>query len=161
MYFGRFSFHCYGRPPARRPPPHPPQLTILSQYHSVFSASREYFVLHSVTARPNFTPPQGMFKDFGTPLFVSLSCSTANATIYFTTDGSTPTPGATSSAQRYTSPIAVSATTTMKAFALCPGQLDSLVVEAQFCFAGNVIYFICFRCKHCRLAILTSVYLWV
>ena len=127
--------------PAGRPPPPFNSTSPLSTIP--FTQLGELFLLllfYSVTERPSFTPRQRMFKNIGAPLLVSLSCATANATIYYTTDGSTPTPVATSSStQTYTSPIAVSATTTMKAVGVCPGHLDSFVVEAQFCFAGKVI----------------------
>ena len=80
-----------------------------------------------------------MIKYVGDPIFVSLSCATANATIYYTADGSDPTPGATST-QQYTSPIAVSnfgATTTIKAVAVSPGHMDSVLVEGAFFLSGK------------------------
>ena len=98
-----------------------------------------FLFFYSVTARPAFTPRQGVIKYVGNPIFVSLSCATANATIYYTADGSDPTPGATST-QQYTSPIAIDnfgATTTIRAIAMLPGHMDSVAVEGTYFLAGK------------------------
>jgi hypothetical protein len=59
---------------------------------------------------------------------VTISDSTSGATIYYTTDGSTPT---TSSTQ-YSGPIAVSATKTLKAIAVASGDANSGVATASY-----------------------------
>lgn len=59
---------------------------------------------------------------------VTIECATAGATIYYTTDGSTPT---TASSQ-YSSAITVSATSTVKAIAVKSGYVDSEVGSKTF-----------------------------
>jgi hypothetical protein len=48
--------------------------------------------------------------------------------IYFTTDGSMPT----ELSQRYTSPIALSATTTIKATAIAPSFAQSPIAKGEY-----------------------------
>ena len=59
---------------------------------------------------------------------VTLSCATSDATIYYTTDGSTPTTSSTA----YSTAIPVSATTTIKAIAVKAGMTDSDVATATY-----------------------------
>ena len=61
-------------------------------------------------AKPTFSPAGGEYTE---ALSVTISCTTEGATIYYTTDGSTPTDEST----EYTEAIAVSETTTIKAIA--------------------------------------------
>lgn len=77
------------------------------------------------TAAPTFSPAGGTFSG---SVSVTLSDSTAGATIRFTTDGSTPT----TSSPVYSSPIAVSNTTTIKTFATSTGRTASGVVSATY-----------------------------
>src|SRR5256886_10387576 len=60
-------------------------------------------------APPTFNPPGGMYT---TPQSVTLS-DAQSATIYYTTDGSTPTTAST----QYTAPITVTQNTTIRAMA--------------------------------------------
>jgi len=62
------------------------------------------------------------------PQFVSVSDASPGVTIYYTTDGSTPT---TSSA-RYGGPILVVLTTTIRAMAVVPGWSQSPVASATY-----------------------------
>ncbi|WP_367871206.1 chitobiase/beta-hexosaminidase C-terminal domain-containing protein [Luteolibacter sp. Populi] len=73
-------------------------------------------------SRPVFIPGGGTY---GAPQQVSLTCSTAGATIYYTTNGTTPTTSST----RYAGPFTVSATSTIKAFATS-GTLDPSGVQS-------------------------------
>jgi hypothetical protein len=77
------------------------------------------------TATPTFTPAPG---NYTSSLSVSLSDTTPGATIYYTTDGSTPS----TSSLAYTSPIAVSTTTTIKAMAAASGFNNSTVASGAY-----------------------------
>ncbi|MBO6255442.1 MAG: chitobiase/beta-hexosaminidase C-terminal domain-containing protein, partial [Bacteroidaceae bacterium] len=61
-------------------------------------------------AAPTFTPAAGTYYS---PINVELKCGTAGASIYYTTDGTTPSASSTA----YTEAIALSQTTTIKAIA--------------------------------------------
>jgi hypothetical protein len=76
-------------------------------------------------ANPTFSPPAGSYTSVQS---VSIADSSPGVTIYYTTDGSTPT---TSSTQ-YTSAIPVSATTTIQAIAARNGFSNSAVVSATY-----------------------------
>ena len=76
---------------------------------------------------PVFSPTPGYYT---TPISVSLTTPTDNATIYYTLDGTTPT---TSSAL-YTTPITISQTTTVKAIATAAGYTNSPVASATYTF---------------------------
>ncbi|MDP9065332.1 MAG: chitobiase/beta-hexosaminidase C-terminal domain-containing protein, partial [Pseudomonadota bacterium] len=77
------------------------------------------------TAMPTFSPAGGSYTSTQT---VTLADATAGATIYYTTDGSAPT---TSSAA-YSGPLAISTTTTVKAFAVASGHPDSAVASSTY-----------------------------
>jgi len=76
-------------------------------------------------AAPTFNPPGGSYL---LPQFVQLSSTSPNATIYYTTDGSTPTTAST----RYTGSILVLRTTTIRAIATAPGWSQSAVASATY-----------------------------
>jgi len=59
---------------------------------------------------------------------VSISSASAGATIYYTTDGSTPTTSST----LYTGPILVLVPSTIKAIAVVPGWSPSTVATATY-----------------------------
>ena len=77
---------------------------------------------------PTFDPASGLI--FYPTTSVTLSCETAGAAIYYTTNGSTPTDSSTA----YTAPIVLSATTTIKARAYAAGKGPSAVVTATYTF---------------------------
>jgi hypothetical protein len=77
-------------------------------------------------ATPTFSPAGGNYL---LPMFVSISSATPGVTLYYTTDGSTPT---TSSTQ-YTGSILVGVgNTTIKAIAVRAGWSPSLVASAVY-----------------------------
>ncbi len=78
-------------------------------------------------ATPTFSPAAGPYS---TTQNVTLSCATAGAAIYYTTDGSTPTTGST----LYTGAISVSNTTTVKAIAAAAHYGNSAVGSALYSF---------------------------
>lgn len=77
-----------------------------------------------VVETPVFTPAAGEVSSGTT---VAISCATAGATIYYTTDGSTPTSAST----LYSSPIAINAGSTIKAIAIL-GNETSNVATAEY-----------------------------
>jgi hypothetical protein len=85
------------------------------------------YALYSIpVATPTFSPAGGTYT--GTQN-VTLSTTTAGASIRYTTDGSTPT---STTGNVYSSAITVSATTTVKAIAYASGNPDSAVASATF-----------------------------
>ncbi len=88
-----------------------------------------FIEMEDVVARPVSDQPSGGLPDGTT---VTLSTATAGAAIFYTTDGSTPTPAST----LYSGPITVdlsSATTfTIKAVAVKAGIKDSVVVTYSY-----------------------------
>ena len=81
-------------------------------------------------AIPTISPNGGTFSS---PQSVTLSSTTPSAAIYYTLDGSTPTPAST----EYTSPLTISTNTTIKAIASAPGYLQSTVRSATFSFTSQ------------------------
>jgi hypothetical protein len=77
------------------------------------------------TAKPVFSLKAGTYH---APQSVSISDLTPGATIYYTTDGTTPTSGSTV----YTSAITVSSTQTLKANAVAAGYVKSAVATAKY-----------------------------
>ncbi|MFN7997794.1 MAG: chitobiase/beta-hexosaminidase C-terminal domain-containing protein [Bryobacteraceae bacterium] len=77
------------------------------------------------TATPAFTPPGGTYDSAQS---VVITDAAKGSAIYYTTDGSTPT----TSSPRYTGPIPVTATETIKAIATSPGQPQSAVASATY-----------------------------
>ena len=76
-------------------------------------------------AAPTFGPAPGTYNAAQT---VTLSDTTPGATIYYTTNGSTPTTTSTP----FTAPIAVGGTTTINAIAVAPGYAASPVSSGTF-----------------------------
>jgi hypothetical protein len=76
-------------------------------------------------AAPTLSPAAGTYTSAQT---VTISDTTAGASIYYTTDGTTPTTSSTA----YTSPIAVNATETIEAFAVASGYSPSAVTSATY-----------------------------
>ena len=76
-------------------------------------------------ATPTFSPAGGSY--IGTQT-VTLSDASPSSTIYFTTDASTPTTGSTV----YSSPLTISATTTVRAMAASPYAANSAVANGIY-----------------------------
>jgi ribosomal protein S27E len=89
-------------------------------------ANGMYYVFFGDTvSTPTFSPEAGTYTSAQS---VEISCATSGATIYYTTDGSTPTSASTV----YSAPIDVSSTTTIKAYATASGMNDSAVASATY-----------------------------
>ena len=83
-------------------------------------------------ADPEFAPAPG--STFYPTASVTLSCATEGTSIYYTTDGSVPTDSSTP----YMAPIALSATTTIRARAYATGKGPSAIVSATYTFKRPV-----------------------
>ena len=77
-------------------------------------------------ATPQFSLPDG--TAFVSSLVVSMTCATADAGIYYTTDGSTPS----AASSLYSAPITLTDTTTVKMIAVKNGLSNSSVVTAVY-----------------------------
>ena len=76
-------------------------------------------------ATPTFSPAAGTYN---TAQSVEISCSTAGATIYYTTDGTDPT----TSSSVYSSAISVASSQTIKAIAAKEDMTNSAVASATY-----------------------------
>jgi len=79
----------------------------------------------TTTATPAFSLTAGTYTGTQT---VTISDSTSGSTIYYTTNGATPTTSST----KYTGAITVSATETLKALATATGDTNSAVATAAY-----------------------------
>jgi hypothetical protein len=84
-----------------------------------------------VTATPTFSPAAGNYAQAQT---VTISDATPNATIYYTTNGITPTTGSSV----YKSTLTVSATETLEAIATSSGYIQSQVGSAAYIITPGV-----------------------
>jgi hypothetical protein len=83
------------------------------------------YTINGAVATPTFTPAAGTY---GSSQAVTISSATSESTIYYTTDGSTPT----TSSSVYSTGISVSASQTLKAFAAKAGFTNSAVGSADY-----------------------------
>jgi hypothetical protein len=96
---------------------------------SIASATMHIAIPSDKVAPPWFYPGAGTYADAQS---VTLSTTTSGASIYYTTDGTTPS-SATSA--RYTGAIAVSADSMIKAIACKAGLSDSTIADASYFFS--------------------------
>lgn len=82
-------------------------------------------------AAPDFSPAAGTYSSAQN---ITISTSTSDATIRYTTDGSTPT---SSSGNIYSSPVAISTTTTLKAIAYKSGLSNSSVTAGVYTISSS------------------------
>jgi subtilase family serine protease len=98
---------------------------IATSSDSLTSAVASATYTFNPAATPIFSPAAGTYA---TAQAVAISDSTAGATIYYTTDGTTPTTSST----LYTGPITVSTSETIKAIASVSGYMTSAVATASY-----------------------------
>ena len=83
-----------------------------------------------VVATPTFTPDGG---SYATATNVTITCATAGAAIYYTTNGMTPTTDDT----RYTAPVTLTTTATLRARAFATGMTPSAVKSGAYFIANS------------------------
>jgi len=105
-------------------------IAVISGYANSAVATGSYQINLPATATPTFSPAAGSFTTAQT---VSISDATANATIYYTTDGTTPT----TSSSVYSTPIAISTTTTLNAIAVTAGYANSTMATGSYVFPSS------------------------
>lgn len=103
----------------------------LSGMNDSQTASATYTINASNTAAtPVFSLAGGTY--YGN-VDVTLTCATSNATIRYTTDGTTPT----AASKVYSGAITITATTTIKAYAAASSMKDSAVASATYTISKN------------------------
>jgi len=109
-------------------------LAIATGYTNSTVATGTYTINLPAAAAPTFSPAPGAYTSVQS---VSLSDTTAGASIHYTTDGSTPS--ATSTLFNPASPIAVSATTTINAIAIASGYVNSAIATGTYTLTGPAV----------------------
>jgi len=89
---------------------------------SVTSAT---YTIQVAAAAPSFSLPAGRYTSVQS---VAISDTTPSAIVFYTTNGSAPSP----SSIQYAGPIQVSATETLRAMAVAPGHADSAIASATY-----------------------------
>lgn len=87
-------------------------------------------VTQGTVATPSASPGTGSYSSAQT---VTLTDGTSGATIYYTTDGTTPT----TSSSVYSSPLTISTTTTLKAIGAKTGLTNSTVATWTYTISGG------------------------
>lgn len=100
---------------------------------SVYSPLPQVFISIGVTGRvstPVFSVPGGIYEEAQE---VEISCSSpSDVSIYYTTDGSTPTAESTP----YTGPVTISETCTLRAVGMAPNYGNSEITKALYTIGG-------------------------
>ena len=103
-------------------------IAVLSGDTNSVIASSTYTISLPQAAMPTFNPSPGTYA---ATEMVSIGDATAGAAIYYTLNGTTPT----QSSNRYTSPIPVASSETIKAIAIASGYANSSVASATYTIA--------------------------
>ena len=93
--------------------------------------------LSGLSAQEASEPVASFERGFYTaPFDVELSAATTGATIYYTTDGSTPS---ATNGTAYTAPVTISTTTPLRAITTAPALFDSEVMTHTYIFIADVL----------------------
>src|SRR5882757_343101 len=106
-------------------------IALASGFSSSAVAAGTYTIILP-TATPTFSPAPGTYSSAQS---VTLSDSTSGAVIYYTTNGTVPT----TNSSVYSSPIPVSATTTIQAIALASGYSTSAVASGTYTISSSTV----------------------
>jgi hypothetical protein len=98
-------------------------------------------VYQGFVEKPQFSPERGFYEG---EVLASITCATLGATIYYTTDGSTPFQAVTgvrsgTVATVYTAPVHIAKTTCLRAAAIKDGWYPSPVETQTYVFVKDVI----------------------
>jgi hypothetical protein len=93
--------------------------------HTNSAVASAAYVIEAPAAAPVFSPVAGTYTATQS---VKITCATAGATIYYTTNGATPT----TASIKYTAAITVAASETIKAIAVVTGYTNSAVASAAY-----------------------------
>jgi Chitobiase/beta-hexosaminidase C-terminal domain/Bacterial lectin len=99
-------------------------IAVASGYTNSAVATAAY-TISSVLPTPTFSPAAGSYTAGQS---VTISDSNSSATIYYTTNGTTPTASST----KYTAPITLNASETIEAIAIASGYTNSAVATAAY-----------------------------
>ena len=88
------------------------------------------YTINPLLPAPTFSPAPGTYTS---PQSVTIGDATAGTTIYYTTNGATPTTSST----KYGGPITVSATETLQAIAVETGYTNSAVASATYTISSS------------------------
>jgi inhibitor of cysteine peptidase len=91
------------------------------------------FTAIQVVKTPAFSPAPGTYSSLQT---VTITCATSGATIYYTTNGTTPTASST----KYTAAVSIAASTLLQAIAITNGMANSLVSAGVYTITGSNTY---------------------
>jgi hypothetical protein len=105
-------------------------IAVVQGYASPSAVTTGVYEIGPITATPTFSPAAG---SYGLAQTVTISDSTSGATIYYTTNGTTPTTG---SAQ-YSSAITGSTAETLEAIATSASANNSVVATATYTIGGT------------------------
>ena len=102
----------------------------MAQAYGLSAVASAVYTITPPAATPAFSPAAGTYTAAQT---VTISDATAGATIYYTTNGTTPTTSST----KYTAAISVSTTETLNAIALATGDSVSALASATYTITSS------------------------
>jgi len=105
-------------------------IAIASGYTASNVASATFTITLPLASTPTFAPVAGRYGEAQT---ITLASASTGATIYYTTDGTTPSAAST----KYTAPIAVTNNATIHAIAVMAGKTNSATATAVYTFSGS------------------------
>ena len=92
------------------------------------AVAKQTYTLQTQALMPTFSPAAGSYSSAQT---VTISDASPSSQIYYTTDGSTPSPGA-GTTKLYSAALTISATTTINAIATATGLSNSPVASSTY-----------------------------
>lgn len=102
----------------------------LATGHLASNVSAATYTKQTQTAMPKFSPAPGTYSS---KQLVTITSSTANAAIYYTTNGLTPTTAST----KYIGPVSIGSTATLKAMATASGLTNSAVASGLYTISSG------------------------